>query len=119
VERRTTLLLKKSSLPEEVIQRLRPQCSRTPGLYRLPKIHKDVPPLRAIVSTIGAATYRLPQYPAKLLRWHVGHSPRHVRNSTEFINVIKSLLAGPKDIVVSSDVVSLFTVVPLGQDLRS
>jgi hypothetical protein len=32
VERKTTLLLKKSSLPEEVIQQLRPQASRPPRL---------------------------------------------------------------------------------------
>jgi hypothetical protein len=40
VERKTTLLLKKSSLPEEAVQQLRPQASRPPRLYGLPKIQK-------------------------------------------------------------------------------
>jgi hypothetical protein len=70
------------------------------------------------VSTIGAPTYRLAQYLAKPLGEHVEHSPRHVRNSTGFINIIKSLRAGPEDILVSFDVVSFFTMVPLGEALR-
>jgi hypothetical protein len=41
-----------------------------------------------------------------------------VRNSTEFINIVKSLRAGPEDILVSFDVVSLFTMVPPGQAFR-
>jgi hypothetical protein len=44
------------------------------------------------------STYLLAQYIAKVLGEHVGHSPRHVRNSTEFINIIKSLRAGPENI---------------------
>jgi hypothetical protein len=39
-EWKTTLLLKKSSFPEEVDQELQLQGSRPPRLYRLPKIHK-------------------------------------------------------------------------------
>jgi hypothetical protein len=66
VERKTNLLLRKSSLPEEVIEKLRPQGSRPPRLYELPKIHKDGVPLRPIVSTIGAPTYRLAQHLAGL-----------------------------------------------------
>ncbi|XP_021934194.1 uncharacterized protein LOC110836852 [Zootermopsis nevadensis] len=48
VERKTTRLLKKSPLPEEVIQQLRPHGSRPPRLYGLPKIHKEGAPLRPI-----------------------------------------------------------------------
>jgi hypothetical protein len=118
VERRTTLLLKKSSLPEEVMQQLRPQGSKPPVLYGLPKIHKEDAPLRPIVSTIGAPTYRLAQYLAERLGEYVGNSPRHVKNSMEFINTIKSLRAGPEDILVSFDVVSLFTMVPIVEALR-
>jgi hypothetical protein len=80
---KTTLLLKKSSLPEEVIQQMWPQGSRPPRLYELPKIHKEGAPLRSILSTIGTPTYRLTQYMAKPLWEHVGHSPRHVKNSME------------------------------------
>jgi hypothetical protein len=36
----------------------------------------------------------------------------------EFVNIIKSLRAGPEDILVSSVVLSLFTIVSLGKALR-
>jgi hypothetical protein len=60
----------------------------------------------------------LAQYLAKQLGKYVGNSPRHVKNSTEFINTIKSRRAGPEDILVSFDVVSLITMVPIVEALR-
>jgi hypothetical protein len=56
IEHKTTLLLKKSSLAEEVAQPLRPQGSRPPRLHGLPNIHKEGVLLRPIVSAIGART---------------------------------------------------------------
>jgi hypothetical protein len=114
VKRKTTLLLNKSSLPKEVVQQLRPQGSRPPRLYGLPKIHKEGVPLRPIVSTIGASTYRL----AGLLGVHIGGSPHRVRNSMEVINTIHTLRARPRDILAGFDVISLFTLAPIEKALR-
>jgi hypothetical protein len=75
-------------------------------------------PLRPIVSTNGAPTYRLAQHLAGLLGAHIGGSPHHVRNSVESIDTIHILRAGPRDILVSFDVVSLFTMVPIEEALR-
>jgi hypothetical protein len=47
----------------------------------------------------------------------MGHSPCHVKNSVKFIN-IKSLHASPENILVSFDVFSLFTMVPIGEALH-
>jgi hypothetical protein len=91
IERKTVLLLKKSSFPHEVCQQVRPQGSRPPRLYGLPKIHKPGVPLRPIVSTIGSPTYRLAQHLARLLSGYTGHSPHHIKNSTEFVQVLGSL----------------------------
>jgi hypothetical protein len=52
VERKTVLLLKKSPNAEEVCQQLRPQGSRPPRLYGLPKIHKPDVPSRPIVTPL-------------------------------------------------------------------
>jgi hypothetical protein len=68
--------------------------------------------LRPIVSTIGTPTYSLTQYLA------VGNSPCHVKNSMEFINIIRFLHADPEETLISFDVISLFTVVPIGGDLH-
>jgi hypothetical protein len=67
VERKTVLLLKKSSFSEEVSQQLRTQGSRPPRLYGLPKVHKQGVPLRPSVSTIGAPTYHLTKHLSGLL----------------------------------------------------
>ena len=56
IKRKTTALLKKSSLTEEARQQLGPAGSRPPRLYGLPKIHKEGIPLRPIVSNIDAPT---------------------------------------------------------------
>jgi hypothetical protein len=80
-----TVLLKKSSFPEDVCQQVRPQGSRPPRLYGLPKIRKPGVPLRPIVNTIISPTYRLAQHLARLLSGHTGHSPHHIENSIEFV----------------------------------
>jgi hypothetical protein len=112
IERKTVLLPKKSSFPE-VCQQVRPQGSRPPRLYGLPKIHKPGVPLRSIVNTIGSPTCRLAQYLARLLSGHTGHSPHHINNSIEFVQVFSSLQVDTRDIMVSCDIVSLFTKVPI------
>ena len=62
IERKTTLLLKKSSLTEETRRQLCPAGSRPPRMYGLPKIHKEGIPLRPTVSNIGAPTYQLAKH---------------------------------------------------------
>jgi hypothetical protein len=70
IEHKTVLLLKKSSFPEDVYQLLRPQGSRAPRLYGLPKIHKTGVPLGSTVHIIVSTTYRLAQHLAHLLSGH-------------------------------------------------
>jgi hypothetical protein len=117
VERKTVLFLKKSSFSEEVSQQLRQQGSRPPRLYGFPKVYKQGVPLRPTVSTIGAPTYSLAKHLAGLLGSHIGSSPHHVRKSTEFVHTLGSLHVGLQDIMVSFDVVSLFTRVPIRETM--
>jgi hypothetical protein len=117
VERKTVLLLKKSSFSEEVSEQLRSQGSRHPSLYGLLKIHKQGVLLRPIVTTIGGPTYRLAKHLDGLLGSHIGSFPHHVRNSTEFVHTLGSLHVGPQDIMITFDVVSLFTRVPLKETM--
>jgi hypothetical protein len=117
VERKIVLLLKNSSFSEKVSQQLRPQGSRPPRLYGLPKVHKQGVPLRPIVNTIGAPHYSLAKHLVGLLGSHIVSSPHHVKNSTEFVHTLGSLRIGPQDIMVSSDVMSLFTRVPIRETM--
>jgi len=75
-------------------------------------------PLRPNVSNIGAPTYQLSKYLAGLLSQLIGNSAHHVKNSFQFVQVLESLRVQPEDLVVSFDVVSLFTNVPIVDSLE-
>ena len=89
-----------------------------PRIYGLAKIHKQNTPLRPIVSTIGSPTYQLAKYLTKLLPPHLGNTEHFIKDSTHFINKIQEIKLNPEDILVSFDVVSLFTKVPLRDTLN-
>ena len=89
-----------------------------PRLYGLPKIHKDQTPLRPIVSAIGSPTYELAKYLASLLKPHIGRTDTYVKDSTHFIEQLKAIKLQTDDRLVSFDVVSLFTKVPVSDTLR-
>lgn len=82
-------------------------------MYGLPKVHKDGVPMRPIISTIGSVSYSLSKWLAKCLSKHIGCiSTSNVINSVDFIDRIGNLnMQGKK--MVSFDVVSLFTNVPI------
>jgi hypothetical protein len=95
-ERNPTLLLKKSTLTEDICKQMRPAGSRPPILYVLPKIHKEGIPLRSIVNIIGAPTYQLSKYSAGILSQLTGNSASHVKNSFHFVQILESLRVQPK-----------------------
>lgn len=48
----------------------------------------------------------------------VGHCEHHIKNSEMFIEKLKEIRVGPNDILISLDVVSLFTKVPVEDTLK-
>jgi len=86
-------------------------------MYGLPKIHKEGIPLRPNVSNIGAPTYQLSKHLSGLIGQLTGKSAHHVKNSFHFNEILKTLKIKPGDLMVSFDVVSLFTKVPVEESL--
>lgn len=84
-----------------------------PRLYGLPKIHKEGVPLRPIVCSINSATYKVSKYIAKRLGEHVGKTSSFIKDSKHFVGLVKSLRLTEGDMLVSFDVESLFTKVPI------
>jgi hypothetical protein len=117
VDSKTILLLKKSSLAEKVCKRLLHAGFRPPRLYRLSKILKAVVPPRPIASNIEAPTYQISKYLACILSLLVERSIHHVKSSIEFVHTLGTLSGRLEDLMVSFDVVSLFTQVPIVQSL--
>ena len=77
-EHKTALLLKKSTLTEDICKQLRLTGSRPLRLYGLPKIHKEGVHLKSIVSNIGATTYKLSSYLSGLPQQLISKFAHHV-----------------------------------------
>ena len=92
---------------------LYPSDPSPPLFYGLPKVHKPGVPLRPIVSTIGSVTYNLAKYLARLLTPLVGQTDSYVKDSKNFAEFVRNLQIGDDEIMVSFDVKSLFTSIPV------
>ncbi|XP_018376461.1 PREDICTED: uncharacterized protein LOC108769774 [Trachymyrmex cornetzi] len=84
-----------------------------PGIYGLPTIHKVDVPLRIIVSAIDSTLYPLASFLHKIISKVSLESQSYIKNSFHLIEIIKNISLGDNDVLVSLDVVSLFTNVPL------
>ena len=125
-----TLLEMKRCFETKVYERIYPSLAR-PGLYYgLAKVHK-IPnhineedsninrlnaahrlPLRPVISNIGTATYELSRYLAGILK-PLTRSEYSAESSKDFVDMLKNKSLPPGFSLVSFDVVSLFTKVPL------
>ena len=93
--------------------RLRCPVPQPAKLYGLPKLHKPNVPMRPIVSFSGSPTYELSKYLTTILKPLTDES-RHKLQSTEtFIDAIKTAQVPDDHELVSFDVKSLFTSIPL------
>ena len=105
-------------IPDQLKDQLTPSYSNPPQIYGVPKIHKDNNPLRPIVSTIGSPTYRLAKQLARTLSPLAGKGDSFVKNSTHFASDAHTMEIEDGDLLVSFDVVSLFTQVPIDEALK-
>jgi hypothetical protein len=65
-----------------------------------------------------APTYQLAKHLAGLLGQLTGNSPHHVQDSGQFIQILDTIKLQPGDLMVSFDIVSLFTNVPINDSLK-
>ena len=96
-----------------------PTGSNAGKLYGTAKIHKlpesgtaDQLPLRPIISNIGTTLYYLAKHLAKILA-PLSKSEYTVQNTKDFVNFIKPQKIPSNHQLISFDVVSLFTNVPI------
>ena len=118
-----TLRKIKNKLPSFVHFKIYPTGSLPGKFYGAAKVHK-VPnnstaehlPLKPIISNIGTATYDLAKYLAQLLK-PLSESRFTIKNSKTFTKMLKKMRIPPGYKMVSFDVVSLFTNVPLDETI--
>ena len=112
-------LKKKNFFTKEEYKFVYPKGSQPARIYGLPKIHKVpnnvIPPLRPIVSAINTYNYNLSKFLGKLLSPHLPDE-HSAKDTFTFIEDIKKVSLENK-FLVSYDVTSLFTNIPLEETI--
>ena len=108
-------LLKRQGLIDDIVaKKLTIYNSNFPKFYALTKIHKPGNPLRPIVASINTPTSNLSGFASDILTEALGsHREYNVKNSFEFSTTYNKYKLPPGYVLVSFDVVSLFTNIPL------
>lgn len=83
-----------------------------PRIYGLPKIHKANTPLRPIVSSMNVPCYHLSKHIGKILR-HLVSDTTNIKNSYQLKDILQDIHLEDNEIIVSFDVISLFTNIPV------
>ncbi|KER22658.1 hypothetical protein T265_14806, partial [Opisthorchis viverrini] len=98
--------------------RLYPKSAIQPRLYGLPKIHKADVPIRPIVDGIGSPPHELARFLASILKPLTGKSSTFIRNSYDFANKVAGLPLEMDEVLVSFDVISMYTNIPRADALE-
>lgn len=103
----------KKFLTVKAADNLKTRNSLIPKIYFLPKIHKEGTPMRPIVSNIKSPTYKLATFCSGVLSNIVGKSDYHVKDTWMFVDKIRGKNVPADHVLVSLDIVSLFTNIPI------
>ena len=108
-------LKKNGDISNELAKKLRPSHTTAPRLYCLPKTHKPDVPVRPITSMVDSPAYEVASYLTRVIGPVVGQSEYTMPNSSGFVDQVRQIEMSRTDIMVSFDVVSLFTKVPMAE----
>ena len=92
---------------------LKPADSPAPRFYGQPKIHKPGVPIRPIVSYSDSPLYNLNKYIANILKAYVKDENNNAKNSFTFSKYIRNVPIEDDEIMVSLNVTSLYTNIPI------
>ena len=104
-------------LPKPIAHSIRLKGSRLAHLYGLPKTHKEKVAMRLILSATHTYNYALAKWLDEKLK-PLSCNQYTVKDTFEFVNEVQSLEINRGDILVSYDVTSLFTNVPLDETIQ-
>ena len=99
---------------DTLIKQLTVSSATLPYMYGLIKTHKQNNPVRPIISSVGSISYRLSKYLVKLLSPLLGNiSNSNIKNNVDLVDKLNNLNLNFSFKIVSFDVTSLFTKVPV------
>ena len=106
-------VLKDNEFINNKLYYLKPTGSPAPRFYGKPKIHKPEVPIRPIVSYSGSPLYNLNKCIADIIKAFVKDENNNAKNCTTFSNYIRNVPIEDDKIMVSLDVTSMYTNVPI------
>ena len=104
-------------LPKPIADSLRPKGSRLAHLYGLPKTHKEGLAMRPILSATQTYNYALAKWLEDKLK-PLSYNQYTVPDTFQFVEEIQGLKINNGELLVSYDVTSLFTNVPLDETIQ-
>ncbi|XP_055525302.1 uncharacterized protein LOC129718508 [Wyeomyia smithii] len=104
-------LLNLNLIDKQTATRLTTYNAICPRIYGQPKAHKPNVPLRPVVPNMTAPAYNLSKFIGKIIQNSID-SPYNIKDSFTFCNFICSVTLPPDYILISLDVISLFTSIP-------
>ncbi len=102
-------LRRQRKLSPSDIRQIRPTDAVAARFYGLPKVHKRGVPLRPIVSLRGTPMFGLVKWISRRLEALIRESQATVKSPVNFIIRIRDLKLEDTEVMVSFDVISLFT----------
>ena len=119
-EERIVEVLKKlkseNKISENLYNSLKPVGSQPPRIYGLAKIHKEGCPMRPVVSMPGSPYHKIAQQVAKWLS--VVPECKINCNTQDICNDLKNYKLDDNELLVSFDIVSLYTNVPVKEAIN-
>ena len=106
-------LKNQAKLPEKTYRKLHSSDAVPPSIRGSIKHHKVNYPLRSIVTSIDSALYNTSKFLSQILSPLQNENGFSVTNSTQFRNEISRMTISEDETMVSFDVVSLFTAIPV------
>lgn len=111
---------KKEFLSPNTAKSLRTYNAIAPRFYTLPKIHKHPLKMRPICAATNSPTTALAKFIANILsNSYNGNNPYYIQDSFTFSQYINDIQIPKNYVIVSFDVVSLFTNLPLDSVINS
>lgn len=112
-------MVKEAAISEAEVNHLLNPAPVPPRIYGVLKDHKNGMPLRPVVSTINAPAQPLAKFINRILRHVADKTKYNILNSKTFRQELESVVLNDNDILVSFDVKSLFTCIPLNMIIEA
>ncbi|XP_018311680.1 uncharacterized protein [Mycetomoellerius zeteki] len=109
----------KNFISEPTYRKLRSSDGILPRAYALPKIHKEGTPFRIIISSLDSPMYSLASFLHEIISKNVERPFSKIDNSFQLVKKLRGTQIDENFSLISLDVVSLFTNVPIDFAIKS